>query len=134
MTRRQNAPSGSSVCDLSSLLENLGGDVSAAQRLVKIYLDNHPVLLGNLDRAVQRNDLQAVLQAVHDIRGSCMIFSAQTCLELARKIEDALRRLPSGGSLLATVVVGGWVEECATLAVALDEMAAELRGLLDDAA
>lgn len=134
MTRRQNAPSGSSVCDLSSLLENLGGDVSAAQRLVKMYLSNHPVLLGNLDRAVQSNDLHAVLQAVHDIRGSCVMFSAQTCMELARKIEDDLRSLPSGGSLLATVMAGGWIEDCATLAVALEEMAAELRGLIDDEA
>lgn len=104
--------------------------MGAARRLAKMYLNNHPVLLSNLDRAVQENDLPAIVQAVHDIRGSCVMFSAHTCLELARRIEDALRRLPAGAPLLAAIA-GGWVEDCATLAVALDEMAAELRALLE---
>lgn len=122
--------SGGKSCNLNYLLNNLGGNLAAAKRLVTLYLENHPVLLQALDVALQRNDLVAIRQAVHDIRGSCVIFSADTCLELARKIEDGLRQLPEQ-HLSVEHGAGGWFEECAALSVAMDEMAEELRTLLN---
>ncbi|RIX49563.1 MAG: Hpt domain-containing protein [Rhodocyclales bacterium GT-UBC] len=119
----------SASCNLNYLLGNLGGNLGAAKRLVSLYLENHPVLLHALDVALQRNDPKAVRQAVHDIRGSCVIFSAHTCLELAKKIEDGLRQLPEQG-VTAEHGIGACFEECAALTVAMDEMAEELRSLL----
>jgi len=130
MTQQLDGPSGAKACDLKYLLGNLGGNLEAARRLVGMYLDNHPVLLRALDVAVQRHDLVAVRQAVHDIRGNCVIFSAETCLDLTRRIEAALRSGATGDSLLAAGLDGSWVEDCATLTVAMDEMAEELRRLV----
>lgn len=121
--------SGGKSCNLNYLLSNLGGNLAAAKRLVAIYLENHPVLLRSLDAALQRNDAAAIRQAVHDIRGSCVIFSANTCLELAKKIEDGLRQSPERPTSLDQMA-GGWFDECAALIVAMDEMAEELRALL----
>lgn len=130
MTQQLDGPSGAKACDLKYLLGNLGGNIEAARRLVHMYLENHPALLRALDVAVQRHDPAAIRQAVHDIRGNCVIFSAETCLDLTRRIEASLRQGAGGESLLAAGLNGSWVEDCATLTVAMDEMAEELRRLI----
>jgi len=116
--------------NLDYLLTNLGGNAGAAKRLVGMYLNNQPALLSSLDQGISNADLRAIKQAVHDIRGSCVLFSANACLVLARRIEDGLRQVaaeevPSGG-----VLGDDLMADCLSLRQAVVAMGEELRTVL----
>lgn len=118
------------ACNLDYLLGNLGGNKGAAKRLVGMYLGNHANLLQNFDQAVERRNLLEVRQIVHDIRGSCVLFSANRCLDLARRIEEALRG-PLEGVVGKNGALPDWVVDCTQLHDALEAMAVVLHDFMD---
>lgn len=117
-------------CDLGYLLGNLGGNMGAAKRLITMYLANHPNLLAVLDRATEAGDLRSIRQVVHDIRGSCVLFSARHCLLLTRRIEEALRAPADEIVAIESDEMPGWMKDCIELRGALVAMADELRVIL----
>jgi len=108
-------------CDVDQLLQSLAGNRPAARRLVHIFLDMYPGKVALIDAALEGADWVALRRVVHDLRGSCAMFSASACLALAGKLEDALPehvdpKLP---------------EDCARFKAALADVAVELHLFLD---
>lgn len=111
-----NGTAGRSFCNLDYLLGNLGGNKASAKRLVSIYLDNHPGFLATLKVELLEGDPEKIRQTVHDIRGSCVLFSADYCLDLTRRIDESMRH-----------GTHSWSDDCLELMSALEAMALELR-------
>ena len=109
------------VCNLDYLLVNLGRNRSAANRLVQLFLDNHPQLIARLERAATDSDVSAMQDAVHDIRGSCVLFSAHRAVALARELEYVLHCHRKDGLGI------NWLARSAALREALSEVYAELQ-------
>ena len=91
MDRKDKVQAGGSSCNLDYLLINLGRNEEAAKRLVHLFLDNYPNLIGRLDESLVKQDLPTLQRVVHDIRGSCVLFSARECLDETHRIENMLR-------------------------------------------
>lgn len=83
-----------SLCNLEYLLVNLGRNQATADRLIRMFLENAPALNQRLTDAVERGDRAALKDALHDIRSSCVLFSGNRCVELARQFEIAMRQEP----------------------------------------
>ena len=91
MDRKDKVQVGGTSCNLDYLLINLGRNEEAAKRLVHLFLDNYPNLIGRLDESLANQDLPTLQRVVHDIRGSCVLFSARDCLDQTHRIENMLR-------------------------------------------
>lgn len=129
MTYPMEPGSSFKTINLDYLLTNLGGNAGAAKRLVSMYLNNQPALLSSLDQGISNTDLRAIKQAVHDIRGSCVLFSANACLVLARRIEDGLRQM-APDTLPGGVLNDDLMADCLSLRQAVVAMGEELRTVL----
>lgn len=108
------------LCNMDFLLESLAGNRAMADRLAGLFLDTYPDLIRQLDEARTDGDLAALRKIVHNIRGSCVMFSVLPCLALAGKLEDQLPDRP--GIDLA--------DDCVRLRGLLEDMATELRRFL----
>lgn len=108
-------------CDVNHLLQSLAGNRLAARKLMQMFLDMYPGKIALLDAALQAADWVALRREVHDLRGSCAVFSATTCLSLAGELEAALP--DHAGPQLP--------EDCARFKDAVADLAAELRLFLD---
>ena len=77
--------------DLAGLQESMGGDpVLAKEMLLLVYRDAVP-MLGALQQAVQKRDLQAIGYAAHALKGALAIIFAKPSAELAGAIERHAR-------------------------------------------
>jgi len=125
MSNHIDANNGGPVCNLDYLLVNLGRNRAAANRLVQLFLDNHPQLIARLERAAADSDISAMQDAVHDIRGSCVLFSAHQAVALARELEYVLHCHRRDGLGI------NWLARSAALREALSEVHGELRRYQD---
>lgn len=117
MAPSHDAPRSSCPCDTDHLLRALANNRTAACKLVKMFLDMYPGKAALLAQALHDKDWAGLRQVVHDLRGSCAMFSASTCLALAGKLENAL----------PNHVDGNLLEVCAHFRKALDELFEHLR-------
>lgn len=111
------------ACNLEYLLVNLGRNRHAATRLAQLFLEHYPRLVARLDDAVVRLDPIALKDVVHDVRSSCVLFSAQDTVEIAREIEQCLH---------AAEPTTTWYGRVDRLKQALAKVAAELETYLAD--
>lgn len=119
---------GGQVCNLDYLLVNLGRNRAAAVRLIHLFIDNHPQLVERLDCAAAENDIPALQDVVHDIRSSCVLFSAHQSVALARELEYLLYCHRQDG-------VGiDWVARSRALRESLGEVCGELARYLETSA
>ena len=128
MDHKNHGQTEGSCCSLDYLLINLGRNEAAAKRLVRLFLEHYPNLVQRLDDSVKTHDLHALQQAVHDIRGNCVLFSAHDCLERARRIETGLHNHRAGNKGDGI----DWLAEALVLRQALENMVAELKRFLDE--
>ncbi len=120
------AQRGAPSCNLDFLETSLGRNRATALRLVGLFLDSYPQLLRRLHEAVAANDLERLCQVVHDIRGNCVLFSAQECLSKTVRLEVALRAALKG-TLAASGESVDWAAEVADLQRSLERIAVDLR-------
>ena len=80
----------SKPCDVDYLVQLLAGDRIAAQNLARIFLDVYPGKIALVDAALNGNDWGALRRVVHELRGSCALFSATACINFASKLEEVL--------------------------------------------
>lgn len=130
MVQEKRAQGEGSCCSLDYLLINLGRNEAAAKRLVRLFIEHFPIFVQRLDESVKASDLHALQQAVHDIRGNCVLFSAHECIERARRIETGLHNhfINSMGETAPM----NWPAEVLVLRQSLEKMAIELKGYLED--
>lgn len=114
------------VCDLDFLLVTLKRNKSTALRLVELFLENYPRYMDRLDISVQNGDLIALRDIVHDIRSSCMLFSAEIIVAIARDLEDAIHEHQLRG------IEADWVEKSTALKNAMAVLAARLCIFVDE--
>lgn len=128
MGQKKNEQSVGVYCSLDYLLLNLGGNEAAARRLIRLFLEHYPNLVRKLDDALRHSDPKALKQAVHDIRGNCVLFSAQECLDRAKEIEGLIQE----HSALGTTGQVDWDIALADLRESLARMVSELSFYLGD--
>ncbi len=102
--------------DMNHLLTSLAGNLAMARKLARLFLEMQPKMVSDVEEALGDWDLERLRRVVHNIRGSCTLFSAEQCLTLTRKLEGDLPDRP-GPHL---------VEECSQLCSALGYLAQEL--------
>jgi len=125
MSNPIDASNGGQICNLDYLLVNLGRNRDAANRLVRLFLDNHPQLIARLERAASDSDIAAMQDVVHDIRGSCVLFSAHRAVALARELEYVLHCHRQGGQGI------NWMARSQALRDALSAVNGELQRYLE---
>lgn len=130
MNNKNNVQTEGSCCSLDYLLNNLGRNEAAAKRLASLFVEHFPNLVQRLDESVKAPDLHALQQAVHDIRGNCVLFSAHECLEHARRIETGLHDYFADNIGGETAI--DWFAEALALRLSLERMVGELKGFLDE--
>lgn len=111
------------VCDVDYLVQLLAGDRMAAKKLAQLFMDVYPAKIGLFNAAIHGKDWIALRRSVHDLRGSCALFSATECINLASKIE----------STLPDQVAPDLFGDCECFKDALADVARELQKFLDGA-
>ncbi len=115
-------------CNLDYLMVNLGRNEATTMRLVGIFLENYPLLTQRMLVSLESGDYPVLRDVLHDIRSSCVLFSGQRCVDLARGFEDAVRRhLDQGDGL---VNPDEWKTMADSLANCMRGMAAEMKQFL----
>lgn len=99
----------SSVIDLQSALERMGGDRDLFCTLAGFYVQDVPPLINSLQQAVQRGEHSEVEYLAHSIKGLSSTFDAHRVCELAKRIERIQQSNPAANieaevSELATAV------------------------------
>ncbi len=112
------------LCHLDYLRINLGRSEAAVQRLVSLFLMNYGELLQRVRETAAAAELPALQSAVHDLRSNCVLFSAERCIQQARKLETALREALSGERSRDVL---DWVAEAEVLCRCVEAMSQELR-------
>lgn len=74
----------------SQARQAVGGDEALLRDLLRVYLGESNVLLESVQRAIQQNDREEILRAVHTYKGASLSVGAINAHQLARDIEDAL--------------------------------------------
>lgn len=131
MDRKDKVQVGGTSCNLDYLLINLGRNEEAAKRLVHLFLDNYPNLIGRLEESLANQDLPTLQRVVHDIRGSCVLFSARDCLDQTHRIENMLRDALAHSEGLGNGI--DWESELFGLRESLKRMVDELKHYLGGA-
>lgn len=114
-----------SLCNLEYLLVNLGRNQATAERLIKLFLENHLVLIQRMEDALKAGDVSALKDALHDIRSSCVLFSGHQCVDLARGFEQAVHDEAGQGNGVE------WNSMAASLSQCMLRMAGELTSYLE---
>jgi HPt (histidine-containing phosphotransfer) domain-containing protein len=130
MNNKNHVKTEGGCCSLDYLLNNLGRNEAAAKRLVSLFVEHFPNLVQRLDESVKTPDLHALQQAVHDIRGNCVLFSAHECLEQARRIETGLHDHFADNTAGQAGI--DWFAEALALRRSLEKMVDELKGFIDE--
>jgi len=124
MSERGSNQGDGSLCNLEYLLVNLGRNQAMAERLIRLFLETYPGLCQRLLEAAGIGDRSVLKDTLHDIRSSCVLFSAHQCVELARDFEQALRdETPQAGN-------GEWISMATSLCTLIQCMAMELNAHL----
>lgn len=125
MSNLGSADNGSQVCNLDYLLGNLGRNRAVANRLVQLFLDGHSGLMERFLRAASDGDMAAMRDVVHEIRGSCVLFSAHEAVALARELEYLLHTHRDNGKDI------DWLARSQPLRDSLSAVYAELQRYAD---
>ena len=121
---------GECFCNLDYLMVNLGRNEATTMRLVGIFLENYPLLTQRMHASLECGDYPVLRDVLHDIRSSCVLFSGQHCVDLARGFEDAVRRhLDQGDGFVSP---DEWKATADSLADCMRGMAAEMTQFLAD--
>lgn len=77
----------SSPIDYKAALGRLGGDESLFRELVKLFGEDAPKLLDDIDAGVAKREEQQVARAAHSLKGLASNFGAQAAIESALEVE-----------------------------------------------
>ena len=75
------------IIDTGELLEYLEGDVALLQDAYEIFCDENQVALSDLQAAIAADDVEAIHQNAHRIKGMLSNFQAHSACDTAQHIE-----------------------------------------------
>ena len=111
--------------DHDRALKALDGDVELLKDLARMFVEDAPILLEKLRKAVNENDPKQVRSVVHTLKGLIATYFAKTGVDIAQRLEDSaadgeldpffigdLNRLEEFiGSMMEECEVLGWAEQ-----------------------
>ena len=90
------APMGSEivteVIDRAMILDRVGGDEELLREITAIFLEEYPVLIQQIQAALDVSDARRLERAAHSLKGSVANFGAQGATEAAYRLETLGRR------------------------------------------
>lgn len=131
MDQSEHLPPDRPCCNLDFLEVSLGRNRKTAIRLVGMFVEGYPGMLQRLEVSLAGRDLAGLGRVLHDIRGNCVLFSAQECLAQTIRLEGLLRTVSaSSGSAPNSI---NWQAEGSALQAALERLHGELCAYLSAA-
>jgi two-component system, sensor histidine kinase and response regulator len=109
-----------SVLDRETALERVDGDATLLADLAKLFCDQSPRMLSNIQDAITRKDADELRRAAHLLKGSVSTFAAQAAIEATLKLE----RIARSGELMAAA------DAYAVLAAEIRRVRAALQDLM----
>ena len=109
--------------DRAVALERLGGDEELLQEVAKIFLDEYPTLMVEIQAAKETRNAKLLERAAHSLKGSVANFGAEQAVEAALRLE----KMGRGGNLT------GVEQACADLAVVMHGIHPELAQMAGEA-
>jgi len=90
-TKREGAPAASAdeTFDRSALLDRLGDDEELLGEVVGVFLDDTPVQIEKLSKALDEKDAEVVERGAHSIKGAAANLSAEELRDVAARMEKA---------------------------------------------
>ncbi len=88
MSSERNFKSLSSVMDVESTLERLGGDVELMDQIILIFLEDAPGLVHAAREALAGGDLSQLRRAAHSLKGMMATLSAREGANAAYRLEQ----------------------------------------------
>jgi HPt (histidine-containing phosphotransfer) domain-containing protein len=76
------------ILDWPSLRNRVGGDLGLLRDMVVIFAAEYPLMLDQLEKAIECAELSAVEKIAHKLKGSLVQFSARAATETARRLEN----------------------------------------------
>ena len=86
-SRSARTPAPGSALDEAALLERFKGDARLAAKLARLFLDDQPRLMTNIEQAVARRDSAKLARAAHALKGAVSNFAAPRAAAAAGKLE-----------------------------------------------
>lgn len=126
MNQKDHPSRGRQCCNLDFLEVSLGRNRRTAMRLVEVFVENYPALMERLQESLSAADGLLLGRVLHDIRGNCVLFSAEECLAQTIRLEGMLRMSASEASSGNV----DWLAEGAMLKAALERLDGELNRYL----
>lgn len=111
-------------CNLEFLEVSLGRNRKTAIRLVGIFVEGFPALMQRLDESLAKRDPARLARVLHDIRGNCVLFSAQESLAQTIRLEGLLRTAQASPDGESSGI--DWTEDGAVLKAVLERLYAAL--------
>lgn len=110
-----------SLIDWTAALDAAGDDAELLEELVGVFLEESPILMGQIRTGLEDSDSPLVRRAAHTLKGSLRIFEAAGGVDLAFQLEKLGQQgeLTGGDQLL---------EDLKTY---MNRMTAELNGYLE---
>ena len=79
------------MMDIKALAEELDFDIEDVAILVELFVENAQVSLANIEEAIERNDIDAIQNEAHAIKGSAANLMLVDVQDMARRMEEAAR-------------------------------------------
>jgi PAS domain S-box-containing protein len=75
------------IFDSHSFMENIMNDVTAARKIIGIFLENAPHHLNELKEAVNKKEVESIIQNAHSLKGSSASVGGMALSDVSGKIE-----------------------------------------------
>ncbi|MGZ8223919.1 MAG: response regulator [Methylobacter sp.] len=83
------------IWDKATALKRLEGDEELLAEMITLFLQDAPLRLSELNEALMQNDLPALADAAHALKGNAVHFCAATVITLACELEQNARTIPT---------------------------------------
>ena len=87
--------------DLDMLREELGGDDELVRNLCRLFGDDTPRLMHDIEGALSTGDLKLVHSTAHRLKGSIGVFHAPRIYEVAQQLEGASQQADAARAVTA---------------------------------
>lgn len=83
--------------DRALALERLGGDEELLQEVAQLFLDEYPVLMSDIRRAIETSNSNQLERAAHSLKGSVANFGSEAAWKAAFALEKLGREQQLAG-------------------------------------
>jgi HPt (histidine-containing phosphotransfer) domain-containing protein len=121
--KNANTRRSTSALNRDAILDRLSGDVSILKKVVKLFEEDCPEQMAEIQRAIDVQDGKALAASAHTLKGSLLVLAADRAANTAQQLETLGRdyRFDEAGEVFTTLE-----SEISRLSAALQEMVKDL--------